>query len=175
MGYKGLTAEAVWEIASRRLRQRNENSFVQWFSKMLPLRVEEKVLVLGVPDDFFGQLAEDCCGDFLAEALLQIEGVDYSYLFEAGHCAIDLNSLRPLTPVPSEKKCAEAVNDEPEQPELFAFESEEPAAVKEEAPIPAAPAAAALPEVEKLSPAAKHRTVSGNIRKRTLKKSSEKS
>jgi|GEM_PF-811857 len=157
MIYNGLTAEAVWEIASRRLRQRNENSFVQWFSKMLPLRVEErvekKVLVLGVPDDFFGQLAEDCCGDFLAEALLQIEGVDYSYLFETGYCAIDLNNLRPLNSASSEKKCTEVVNDEPEQPELFSFESEEPAPVKEEAPAPVSPVAA-VPEVENVSPAA---------------------
>ena len=128
MIYNGLTAEAVWEIASRRLRQRNENSFVQWFSKMLPLRVEErvekKVLVLGVPDDFFGQLAEDCCGDFLAEALLQIAGVDYSYLFEAGHCAVDLDNLRPLNSASSKKNSVEATDEEPEQLELFSFESE---------------------------------------------------
>ena len=132
---RNITAGAVWEIASYRLRQRNMNSYTQWFSKMVPLRLEEESsLILGIPDEFFGQLAEDCCGDFLAEALLGIEGVNYTYNFEAGHI------------VPPQKPCCAASQDkEPfcrveetaagntegkdevidDQPELFSFDDED--------------------------------------------------
>ena len=135
-----LTAGAVWEIASARLRKRNENSYVQWFSKMLPLRVEEELLVLGVPDEFFGQLAEDCSGDFLVEALLDIEGTDYRYTFEVGYCAIDLDNLKPLSPVaaqPQEECLAEESSDD-EQPELFAMDFEEEESPAETSVEPAA-------------------------------------
>ncbi len=128
-----LTAGAVWEIASARLRKRNENSYVQWFSKMLPLRTEEDVLVLGVPDEFFGQLAVDCCGDFLAEALLEIDGTDYRYAFEVGYCAIDLDSLKVLSPVapePLQKEASESGLSEDEQPDLFTMEP-----VEESSPV----------------------------------------
>jgi hypothetical protein len=67
---------------------------------MIPLRLEdESSLILGIPDEFFGQLAEDCCGDFLAEALLGIEGVNYTYDFEAGHI------------VPVQKPCGTTVQE----------------------------------------------------------------
>ena len=123
----GLTAEAVWNIASERLLQKNKNSFVQWFSKMVPLRTAEGVLVLGVPDEFFGQLAEDCSGDFLAEALQQIHGMDYIYEFEAGHIK---------APAVEEIKAEAVSEEEPEQLELFAFESEEPVAAAETSALP---------------------------------------
>ena len=139
-----LTAGAVWDIASARLRKRNENSYVQWFSKMLPLRTEEELLVLGVPDEFFGQLAEDCCGDFLAEALLDIEGTDYRYTFETGYCAIDLDKLKVLSPVEpeavQEDNLAEETSDD-EQPDLFALEFDEEDSSAE---TPVEPAAAPL-------------------------------
>ena len=142
---RNLAAEAVWEIASARLRKRNENSFVQWFSKMVPLRIDGELLVLGVPDEFFGQLAEDCCGDFLADSLLDIEGVNYSYTFEVGYCAIDLDNLKPLKPVEN-TVALPGTDDESdsEQPDLFFFD-EDPAPVEEASPAPV-PAPAVLPE-----------------------------
>ena len=81
-----LTVNAVWEIASGRLWESNKNTFNQWFSKMVPLRIEEEnIVVLGVPDDFFAQIAEQCAGDFLAEALQAVEGVDYNKIPEEVH------------------------------------------------------------------------------------------
>ena len=146
---RNLAAEVVWEIASARLRKRNENSFVQWFSKMVPLRIEEELLVLGVPDEFFGELAEDCCGDFLADSLQGIEGVNYSYTFEVGYCAIDFGNLRPLSPVENKDRspAASAEESESEQPDLFSFD-DDPVPEEEVAPVPApAPALAPAPAV----------------------------
>ena len=95
-----VTARGVWEIALIRLRKRNENSVVQWFGKMVPLRIEETLLVLGVPDEFFGQLVEDCAGDFLEEALTGIEGVSYRHLFEPGHC-VEESAVAPEAEAPA--------------------------------------------------------------------------
>ena len=127
---RNITAGAVWEIASYRLRQRNMNSYVQWFSKMLPLRLEEGTsLVLGIPDEFFGQLVEDCCGDFLAEALVGIEGVDYTYTFEAGHIVPVQKPVSAAVTSPAvEESAPELPEDRKEssedQLELFSFDDD---------------------------------------------------
>ena len=76
-----MTVNEVWEIASQRLRKKNKHTFAQWFEQMVPLRIEEDALVLGVPDEFFGQLAEELAGDFLLEALQKIGGADYRHIF----------------------------------------------------------------------------------------------
>ena len=153
MVYKSMTADAVWQIATGRLQQINMNSYAQWFSKMVPLRVEETTLVLGVPDEFFGQFVEDCCGDFLVESLHDIAGIDYKYSFESGHCAIDLDKVRILSsaaPAPEvksqeQKEELSEVDKDFEQPDLFAFESDpEPVCETVEEVIPA-PAEAEAP------------------------------
>ena len=163
-----MTAEAVWQIATGRLQQINMNSYTQWFSKMVPLRVEETTLVLGVPDEFFGQFVVDCCGDFLVESLHDITGIDYEYSFEPGHCAIDLNKVQIRSAAPAAPAAAAPVEEvlpaEPEkdfeQPDLFAFDcepdSQSETAVGETpaaAAIPA-PAAAVIPAVPEEAPAA---------------------
>ena len=163
-----MTAEAVWQIATGRLQQINMNSYTQWFSKMVPLRVEETTLVLGVPDEFFGQFVVDCCGDFLVESLHDITGIDYEYSFEPGHCAIDLNKVQIRSAAPAAPAAAAPVEEvlpaEPEkdfeQPDLFAFDcepdSQSETAVGETpaaAAIPA-PAAAVVPAVPEEAPAA---------------------
>ena len=83
----GMTVNEVWGIASQRLREKNKYSFAQWFEPMVPLRIEEDAIVLGVPDEYFGKLVEDFAGDFLFEALQKIGGVDYRHIFEPGHSA----------------------------------------------------------------------------------------
>ena len=50
-----VSAEAVWAVAAKRLRQRNEGCYRQWGSKIVPVRFGESgELVLGVEDDYFG-------------------------------------------------------------------------------------------------------------------------
>lgn len=144
-----MTAGAVWEIASYRLRQKNKNSYDQWFSKMLPLRLEECVLILGIPDDFFGGLAEEYGGELLRESLLGIEGVDYTYSFETGHL-VDPDKLSAAQE--ENAASAEAEEEDDEQPDLFPDEmtaelyaaEEAESAAAASAPIPA-PVAAPLP------------------------------
>ena len=153
---RNLAAGAVWEIASARLRKRNENSFVQWFSKMVPLRIDGELLVLGVPDEFFGQLAEDCCGDFLADSLLGIEGMNYSYTFEVGYCAIDLDNLKPLSPVEKavDTPVANEAESDSEQPDLFSLEEDPVPQVEVEAvPVPV-PAVVPVVKAVAVAPAA---------------------
>ena len=124
-----MTVGEVWEIASQRLRKKTRHSFVQWFEQMVPLRIEEDALVLGVPDEYFGQLAEDFAGDFLFEALQKIGGVDYRHIFEPGHCA----KSEEATPQKTAAAEAESTGSSEVQPELF---DEEQASVS--APAPAA-------------------------------------
>lgn len=114
-----MTAEAVWQIASMRLRKRNEHSFAQWFSKMRPLRTEGNNIVLGIPDDFFGELVEDYCGDFLSDSLVDVEGTDYSYSFETGY---DFNAQIPVVPEQKESGKKNAGERDEEQLELFSFD-----------------------------------------------------
>ena len=111
----GMTVNEAWEIASQRLRKKNRHSFAQWFEQMVPLRIEEDALVLGVPDEFFGQLAEELAGDFLQEALKQIDGVDYRHIFEPGHCAKSAGAAPQKTPAAE----AESPGSPEVQPELF--------------------------------------------------------
>lgn len=127
----GMTVNEVWEIASQRLREKNKYSFTQWFEPMVPLRIEEDAIVLGVPDEYFGKLVEDFAGDFLFEALQKIGGVNYRHIFEPGYSAKSAeaagnSSVSEKTTAPK----AECADDSPEvQPELFDME---------QAPAPAA-------------------------------------
>ena len=137
----GMTVNEVWEIASQRLREKNKYSFTQWFEPMVPLRIEEDAIVLGVPDEYFGKLVEDFAGDFLFEALQKIGGVDYRHIFEPGHSAKsdgtpEKSSVSPKSTAP-QAECSESTEV---QPELFDME---------QPPAPAATTApAASPAVQ---------------------------
>ena len=84
-----IKAEQVWSIASRRLIERHSELYSRWFSKLVPLRCSSseqgETIVLGVNDDFFGQLISEDYNEQMAEALRDIDGVDYLYEWEAGH------------------------------------------------------------------------------------------
>ena len=86
MGADVVSAEAVWAVAAKRLRQRNEGCYRQWGSKIVPVRFGEGgELVLGVEDDYFGDWLTDYFSDMLTEALRDIDGVTYGFAFESGH------------------------------------------------------------------------------------------
>ena len=79
-----------------------------------------------LPDDFFAQIAEQCAGDFLAEALQAVEGVDYKYTFEAGHdITAEISQKAPQAAVVKESEEAETPEKDEDQPDLFAFDSDE--------------------------------------------------
>ena len=67
-----LAAE-LWKIAAERLRSMvPANVYEQWFANMLPLRLDEACLVLGVCDDFFAEWVENSYSTQIAEALAGI-------------------------------------------------------------------------------------------------------
>jgi len=81
------SAAGIWAIAEGRLRSRINNGdlYEQWIANLLPLRVEDDCLILGVADDFFGGWLRDSYGAYISEALCGIDGHDYTYELEAGH------------------------------------------------------------------------------------------
>ncbi len=78
----------VWRTASARMREQSEQCFQQWFKPLVPVRIDGgNSLVLGIPNDFFGEILSRNYSDLLTEILAGIDGVDYSYTFEEGHKA----------------------------------------------------------------------------------------
>ena len=77
----------VWAIALERLRATvNEVLYEQWITALPPVRLEDdNCLILGVADDLIGGFIGDSYGSQIAEALRDINGVDYIYKFESGH------------------------------------------------------------------------------------------
>ncbi len=92
----------IWQIVTGRLKIKSEQLYSHWLQKMLPLSAEEGVLRLGVSDEFFASMFEEQFGDLFAEALTDVEGRDYTYLFEPGH-------ELPETPLPLKTAAAPPV------------------------------------------------------------------
>ncbi|MBQ7206989.1 MAG: chromosomal replication initiator protein DnaA [Lentisphaeria bacterium] len=89
---------AIWTVAAERLRQMNETCFRQYICRLVPLRCADGVLTVGVPDDFFGDIVRNQFGDLILQALTDIDGVDYTYEFEAGHEAPLPPAVEPAAP-----------------------------------------------------------------------------
>ncbi len=99
METREISASSVWTIAADRLQSKSLQCYRQWFAQVTPLRLEdETVLVLGVPDDFYGEWLGDNYADLLADVLTGIGGMDFGYLFESGYL--------PAAPAPTAKKAA---------------------------------------------------------------------
>ncbi|MGE4565287.1 MAG: DnaA/Hda family protein, partial [Victivallaceae bacterium] len=104
METRDLSASSVWTIAAGRLQSKSLQCYRQWFAQVTPLRLEEEsVLVLGVPDDFYGEWLVENYSDLLGDVLSDIDGMDFSCLFESGH----LPSVQ--APAPAAKKAAAPV------------------------------------------------------------------
>ena len=150
-----MTAGAVWKIAYERFKRLDsDNNYAQLGEAMLPLRLDGSTLVLGAPDAYFGEWLKFSCGDLIDRALLQIEGVDYTY-------SIEVVPAKKANLKAAAVSAEEPVNDEFEQLELFALE--EDAAEEETIPaaavpvipaVPVSPVSAAAVMTEKSAPAA---------------------
>ena len=79
------TIREQWLRICTYLKAKSSVVYEQWFTKMTPLGVENGVLMLGVPDAFFGDWVRDNYGDLLNEALLSVFGETMPFDFEAGH------------------------------------------------------------------------------------------
>lgn len=101
METRDLSASSVWTIAAGRLQSKSLQCYRQWFAQVTPLRLEEEsVLVLGVPDDFYGEWLVENYSDLLGDVLADIDGMDFSCLFESGHLPA------AAIPAPAAKKTA---------------------------------------------------------------------
>jgi len=91
MTFNEKMAAEVWDIALTRLREDkrvHDNTFDQWFVNMTPLRLEDGTcLVVGMESEFLIEWVSDTLRltEYIGEALIDIEGRDYSCRFEAGH------------------------------------------------------------------------------------------
>ncbi len=80
-----MDVTAIWATASERLRRINETCYAQFVCRLVPLCCTDNELTLGVPDDFFGEFVKAQFDDLILQSLADIDGVDYTYTFEAGH------------------------------------------------------------------------------------------
>ena len=95
MNQAEILAKEVWKIASERLVQNPETAglYSSWFSKLTPLRCvskdEGETIILGVSDNFFGQLVSESYNKYMMAALSDIDGVSYLYEWEVCPVAFD--------------------------------------------------------------------------------------
>ena len=79
--------DLIWETLSRRLQSRSEYGYLykNWVSRMVPLRVEDATVVIGVENDFTCRFILEHYGDIFEKLLSDIDGADYAFSFEPGH------------------------------------------------------------------------------------------
>ena len=109
------TIQEQWLRICTYLKAKSSFVYEQWFTKMTPLGVENGVLMLGVPDSFFGNWVRDNYGDLLNEALLSVLGETIPFDFEAGHLPESREELS--APAPSAVSLPEEASQESEEKE----------------------------------------------------------
>lgn len=102
------TIREQWLRICTYLKAKSSFVYEQWFTKVTPLGVENGVLMLGVPDAFFGNWVREHYGDLLSEALTVVMGEALPFDFEAGHLPEEREEVSE--PVESAKQ------EEPEAP-----------------------------------------------------------
>ena len=95
--------KSIWRIAVGRLRVQSETLYRNWVSRMVPLRLEEHKLTVGVDNEFVCRFVFDHHRDLFEEALADIDGESYSIEFEPGH-----SQEPPEEPEPPKKTVAAA-------------------------------------------------------------------
>ena len=114
------TAECVslWETVSGLLRQKSMPMFQQWFACVVPLKLTQDTITLGVPDDFFADMIRINAMTFLNEALEAATGYQMEVIFKDGYSA-------PVKPAPAPAPAAPAAEKPvPAAPEVKAPSAE---------------------------------------------------
>ena len=103
----------LWSRSCKYLENASKSTFEQWFSQITPLCIEEDKLLLGVPDEFFGDWIRDNLADLLHDAVIDACGRDYNLEFEAGHqiqlINTDVEAPEVLAPVQEEIKPIQSI------------------------------------------------------------------
>ncbi len=118
----------LWAEASKILRHKIcATTFEQWFANIVPVRLDNDRIILGVSDDFFADWLRNNYEDILASAIQEAGGKAYTIDFESGHIAKApaVNCVMPVkeepratprytetvqTPVPAQKRIHNGIN-----------------------------------------------------------------
>ncbi len=83
-------ARQIWGLACEQLGKiLHQVTFEQLVHNIIPLRLEENQVCLGVSDSFFGDWIKDNYEQDITRALSNINGTSYSFFFEEGHSPED--------------------------------------------------------------------------------------
>ena len=86
MNQEEMTAVGLWEKACAVIRNKiPQDTYVQWFESVVPVRLQDDSLVLGVCDEMFASWFENSYGDLIAEGLSAAAGKVLKFAIEAGH------------------------------------------------------------------------------------------
>lgn len=86
MNQEEMTAAGLWEKACAVIRNKiPQDTYVQWFESVVPVRMQDDSLVLGVCDEMFASWFENSYGDLIAEGLAAAAGKVLKFAIEAGH------------------------------------------------------------------------------------------
>ena len=77
-------AEEIWNLAVSTLKSQSESLYRQWFSQMTAVALEEDLLTIGVPNDFFLDMVKDHYSYLISNALHDINGKTYRFEFKSG-------------------------------------------------------------------------------------------
>ena len=84
MEQNSLNASELWSGACSAIRKKiPERVFAQWFEAIVPVRMEDGKISLGVSDEFFGQWLRSSYSDIIAEGLQDAAGKPVALRYDA--------------------------------------------------------------------------------------------
>ena len=101
MNQEEMTAAGLWEKACAVIRNKiPQDTYVQWFESVVPVRMDDDSIVLGVCDEMFASWFENSYSDLIAEGLAAAAGRTLKFAIEAGY---------RKTPLTVEDECTETI------------------------------------------------------------------
>ncbi|MBO4630940.1 MAG: chromosomal replication initiator protein DnaA [Lentisphaeria bacterium] len=86
---ESLNASKLWSGACSAIRMKvPERVFAQWIEVLVPVRMEDHKIILGVSDEYFGQWLRNSYSDIISEGLQEAAGETVEFDLESGHTAI---------------------------------------------------------------------------------------
>ncbi len=105
-----VTAAGLWENACAVIKNKiPQNTYAQWFECIVPVRMDQDKLVLGVSDDIYAQWVENNFSDVISEGLNHAAGKPLKFHIETGH----LKEIHPA----EQRDAVEAIPALPSAPE----------------------------------------------------------
>ena len=88
MQEESLSASKLWSIACSAIRKNiPERVFAQWFEGIVPVRMEDGKIILGVSDEIYEQWLRSNYADIIADGLQAAAGKALAFELETGHQA----------------------------------------------------------------------------------------